>query len=322
MGYAARTRIDASAIPVIDIGALKDGAGRMRVAGEIRAASRDVGFLYIANHGIDEGLIADAHRLGLAFFRQDDEAKRAVAIDRNHRGWLRPGAAKMDDDVLPDLKESFVWGHDFPDSKRRKPLQGVNRWPASPPGFRAVMERYLAAASGVARHVLEGCALGLGLPADTFLAGASRPLSRASLAYYPPQPETLGPGVFGASPHTDFGVLTVLRQDAVGGLEVQGYDGDWLAAEPLEGTLVVNVGDLLARWSNGKLRSTPHRVINRSASERLSLVVAFDPAFETLIDPSVACGPGEDPLQEPIACGDYLVRRFSRAFTYDGPAAS
>ncbi len=321
MGYAAHREIDASVIPIIDIDPLRDGSAELRVAREIHEASRDVGFLYIRNHGIDAELIARAHRMGLAFFRQKDEIKQDVSISRDHRGYLRQGASKMDDDAIADLKESFVWGHDFPVSQRNRPLQGVNRWPASMPALRPLLERYLTSASDVARHVLRGCALGLGLSADAFLQTTSRPLSRASLTYYPPQPDTLGPEVFGVSPHTDFGVLTVLCQDEVGGLHVQDYEGEWIAAPPVPGTLVVNVGDLLERWSNGKLRSTPHRVINRSGRERLSIVVAFDPDFDTLIDPSVSCAHGEIPAHDPIACGDYLVSRMARAFSYDdGPS--
>ncbi len=120
-----------------------------------------------------------------------------------------------------------------------------------------------------------------GFAENAFLETASQPLSRASLTWYPPQPPNLGEDQFGVGPHTDFGVLTVLCQDAVGGLQVQDYNGDWVAAHPIPGTLVINVGDLLARWSNGRFRSTPHRVINASGRERLSLVLAFDPDFDT-----------------------------------------
>ena len=321
MGYAAHREINTSAIPIIDIGPLRDGSAELRVAREIHEASREVGFLYIRNHGIDAELIGKAYRMGLAFFHQSDEVKREVTISRDHRGYLRPGTSKMHDDATADLKESFVWGHDFPASPCNRPLQGGNQWPVSMPGLRPLLERYLLAASDVARHVLRGCALGLGLSAETFLQTTSRPLSRASLTYYPPQPDTLGPEVFGVSPHTDFGVLTVLRQDEVGGLQVQDYEGEWLAAPPVPETLVVNVGDLLERWSNSKLRSTPHRVINRSGRERLSIVLAFDPDFDTLIDPSVSCTSSETPGHDPIACGDYLVSRMARAFSYDdGPA--
>jgi len=316
MGYAAHKEIDVSHIPVIDIGPLRDGSGEAEVAQAIFEASRDVGFLYVSNHGIDEALIDEAHAAGLAFFRQDDEAKLAVSVNEDHRGFLRPGASKMYDDAKADLKESFIWGHDFAGAERDRPLQGANQWPESQPDLQSVLERYFEAAHGVAHQIMRACALGLGLPADSFIRTVSKPLSRASLTYYPPQPADLGPDVFGVAPHTDFGVLTVLRQDETGGLQVQDYAGDWVAAAPIPGTLVINVGDLLERWSNGKFRSTPHRVINSSGRERLSLVLAFDPDYDTMIDPTIACADGETPRHEPISCGDYLVWRFGKAFAY------
>ncbi|MGI9334692.1 MAG: 2OG-Fe(II) oxygenase family protein, partial [Gammaproteobacteria bacterium] len=104
--------------------------------------------------------------------------------------------------------------------------------------------------------------------------------------------------------------------DDIGGLELQLLDGDWVAVPPIPGTFVVNVGDLLERWSNGRYRSTPHRVINSSGRERLSLVLAYDPNFETLVDPSAFCAAGETPRDEPITCGDYLMWRFKKAFSY------
>ena len=120
-------------------------------------------------------------------------------------------------------------------------------------------------------------ALGLGLEETFFLRTASRPLSRASFAYYPAQPPELGEGQFGVGPHTDFGVLTVLCRDSVGGLQVQGIYGDWIEAPPIGDTLIVSVADLLARWTDDAYKSTPHRVLNSSGKERMSLVLAFDP---------------------------------------------
>ena len=141
-------------------------------------------------------------------------------------------------------------------------------------------------------------------------------MSRGSLQYYPPRPDDSAPDRFSLAPHTDFGVLTVLAQDSVGGLEIQGLDGEWLAAPPIPGTLVVNVGDLLGRWSNDTFRSTPHRVINSSGQERLSLVLAYDPNAETLVDSSLFATDEETSKYEPITCGDYLEWRFGKAFEY------
>ncbi|MEO0994439.1 MAG: 2OG-Fe(II) oxygenase family protein [Pseudomonadota bacterium] len=148
------------------------------------------------------------------------------------------------------------------------------------------------------------------------LADLRRPLSRCSFVYYPAQPPEAGVDQFGVGPHTDFGVLTVLAQDATGGLQVETADGAWVHAPPIPGTLVVNVGDLLARWTAGAYRSTPHRVVNRSGQERLSLVLAFDPDPETRIDPAEVFGTAPDGAEPAITCGDYLLWRFGRAFAY------
>jgi len=167
----------------------------------------------------------------------------------------------------------------------------------------------------VARCLLQGFALGLGLERQFFLRTSDQPMSRAAFTYYPPQDAALGQNQFGVAPHTDFGVLTVLCQDDVGGLQVQHADGTWFEAPPVPGSLVVNVGDLLARWTNGVYRSTPHRVVNSSGRERLSLVLAFDPDPQTLVDAGQVF-PGQAPASEPVTCGDYLQWRFGKAFDY------
>ena len=127
-----------------------------------------------------------------------------------------------------------------------------------------------------------------------------------------------GPGEtrFGVGPHTDFGCLTVLSQDDVGGLQVLDAGGDWVTAHPIRGTLVVNVGDLLARWSNDRFRSTPHRVINSSARPRYSLVLAFDPDAATVIDPADFLPAGESPRYPATTCGAYITERFDKSFSY------
>ena len=318
MAYARAARIDTDMIPIIDLAPLIDGSGAAETARRLHQASRDVGFIYVRNHGIPESLIEETRETALAFFRSGAENKADVAVTKKHRGFLGRGGAKMGDDQKADLKESFIWGYEdaagnIPDDH---PIRGANVWPADPPRMRDVAMAYFAAAHDVAHHLMRGFALGLDLEEDFFLRSIDRPISRASFVYYPPQPADLGEDQFGVGPHTDFGVLTVLCQDSVGGLQVQTLDGDWVAAPPIPGTLVVNVGDLLARWTGGAYRSTPHRVVNTSGRERLSLVLAYDPDPETIIDASDVFGPDHDAREAPITCGDYLVDRFARAFAY------
>ena len=224
----------------------------------------------------------------------------------------------MQNDAKPDLKESFIWGYQNDGGKTPDdhPLRGPNQWPAFMPELQEISMRYFGEVHAVAHHLMRGFALGLGLNEKFFLRSAAAPLSRASYVYYPQQPEEAGEDQFGVGPHTDFGVLTVLCQDSLGGLQVEDINGDWVQAPPIEGTLVVNVGDLLSRWTGGAYKSTPHRVVNSSGQERLSLVLAFDPDPSTMIDAREVHGPGHKPAEEAISCGDYLIWRFKKAFSY------
>ena len=315
----------AAAIPVVDIRALRDGCesrAAAAVAKSLRAASRDPGFIYISGHGIPDAVIDAARACALDFFRRGDADKSAVSISSKHRGWLRRGAAKMQDHLSADRKESFIWGfeNEAGDAPDDHPLRGANQWPAFMPQMRAAAMAYYHHAHRVATELMRGFAIGFGLPANFFLRRCSRPLSRASFVYYPPQDAQGDERAFGVGPHTDFGVLTELCQDAVGGLQVQNAHGEWLAAPPVADTLVVNVGDLLARWTDGACRSTPHRVINRSGKERLSLVLAFDPDPETRIDAREVFGADYQPREAAIRCGDYLLWRFGKAFAYRNEA--
>ena len=318
MTDATARPLDSATIPLIDIAPLRDGTGAQAVAEALHRASREVGFIYIRNHGMDPAVLGEARAEALAFFRAGEAQKRQVRISAAHRGWLGRGGAKMQDEARPDLKESFLWGYEAADTAELDdhPLRGANRWPDFRPALREKAMAYFQAAHEVAHVLMQGFALGLGKPADFFLHSSDRPLSRASFVYYPPQAADDGGEQFGVAPHTDFGVLTVLAQDDVGGLEVQNTAGQWVAAEPIEGSLIVNVGDLLARWTNDAYRSTPHRGVNTSGRERLSLVLAYDPEPQTLIDPRQVFGDAVETDYAPITCGDYLTWRFAKAFAY------
>ena len=230
--------IDAGEVPVIDIAPLRDGVDPAGVGAELTRAATEVGFLYVRNHGVDAALVERARHAGLEFFRLPEAVKREAATNRFHHGYLRPGSTKMYDDAKLDLKESFNWGMELdgvsgrdqePDAPPANPLLGPNEWPPAMPELKTSVYPYFEAASACAEDLLRGFALGAGLDAEHFIRLRDRPVSRGSLQYYPPQPDGAEQDQFGVAPHTDFGVLMVLCQDAVGGLEIRRRSGEWAA---------------------------------------------------------------------------------------------
>ena len=318
MAYARARAMSGAEVPVIDITALRDGSDAAGVGRKLAWAASEIGFIYASGHGVPQAVIDHARAAGLAFFRAPVERKRAVSTNAHHHGWLAPGETVMSDGARVDLKESFNFGLEIDGAApaTSNPLLGPNEWPAGMPELKAALLPWYAAASACAVDILRGFAIAAELPEHTFTARSQRPVSRGSLQYYPPQPEEMGEEQFGVAAHTDFGMLTVLAQDAVGGLQLQDLAGEWLAVPPIAGTLVINVGDLLARWSNERYRSTPHRVINASGRERLSLVLAYDPDFDTAVEPAMFTRDGEAPRHPATTVGEYLMWRFRKAFAY------
>jgi isopenicillin N synthase-like dioxygenase len=317
MTYDHVKTIDPNKVPIIDITPLRDGSNPEDVAKQLFKASTGLGFIYIKGHGIPDKQIKSLRADGLEFFRSQNVLKAEISVSSRHRGWLGYGGAKMKDDAKPDLKESFIWGYEG--NKKvidDHPVRGPNQWPSFLPSLKENASSYFREADTLAKNLLKGFALGLGLEENFFIKNSSQPLSRASLVYYPDQPKTLGENQFGVSAHTDFGVLTVLCQDSVGGLQIQDLEGEWFHAPPIEGTIIVNVADLLSRWTDGLYKSTPHRVVNQSGKERMSIVLAFDPNPETIIDSKHIFGNDHVRKNDPISCGDYLVWRFAKAFSY------
>ncbi len=315
-------------IPVIDVGALAgdDTAAIRRTAAAMRAASETAGFFCIANHGVAEALSAAAVRASRRFFALPLDRKRRSAVNALHRGYIEMGEARLDGDAETDRKESFVWGlelgPDDPDVAAGKPLIGPNRWPDDMPEMRPPVYAWFEAAGACARNVLKGLAVGLGLPAGYFAGRFAKPLARGSLVRYPPQPEGAGGRSFGTAAHTDYGGITLVWQDDTGGLEVENRAGEWVPVDPVPGALVVNIGDLMARWTNDVFASNRHRVINRSGGERYSMAVFFDPDYDTVIETLPTClAPGEAPRYPPVVCGEYIRGRFDAVFRYRTQAA-
>ncbi len=320
MAYAQAKQIDVSEIPIIDIAALVGGtAGAQHTVGrEMRAAAETIGFFYVKNHGIDQSVFDAVVREARAFFaRPIDDKQRFKPVDR-HRGFLSIGEAKMYETARVDLKESFIWGLDIPeddpDYRAGNRMYGPNRWPADQPGLRVACNGFFDATNHCGKLLLRAFASSLGIVDDYFTQRFAKPVTRCSAIYYPPQTPDAGVDQFGVAPHTDYGAVTFVYQTDVSGLEVYSKNREWVTAHPIPGTLVVNVGDLLARWTNDTFRSTPHRVVNRSGRERISLASFVDPDFDTLIKPVLQ--PGETARYEPVSCGDYILGRYDKSFAY------
>lgn len=197
-----------------------------------------------------------------------------------------------------------------------KPLVAVNQWPdVAYPRLRNDLIPYYDAICGVAHQVMSALARSLDRPADFFAQAYEKPLARGQLVYYPPSTATdEAEERFGVAAHTDFGVLTFLLQDMNGGLQVKLKSGEWVEAPPIPDTLVCNIGDLLARWSNDRFASTLHRVINRSGRARYSIPLFFDPHTDTVVDPRDLGVAEADCLYPPVKAGEHIAGRNKKSF--------
>ncbi len=308
-------------IPVIDIGPLRRGSPSdvPDVATRLGRACEDVGFFYIANHGVPQTLIDRAFDASGRFHAQPLAEKDQLTINAFHRGYIAAKSYALDSGLKPNLSESWVMMHEVAESDPRfgRPLQGPNQWPASLAGWRDTILEYNNALAAVGQALLPAFAAALGLPLTYFNDMFDRPTTFLRLLHYPPQPPDSPENQFGSAPHTDYGCITILSQDDVGGLHVRTRTGEWIAAPPIPGTFVVNLGDVMARWTNDRFVSTPHRVINRSGRERYSIPFFFDPGMDAVIECLSSCTkPGEPPKYEPITYGEYLLGRLNAHYAY------
>ena len=306
-------------IPVIDISPLASGdeTALQQVADELCSAASTVGFFYIENHSIPQAQIDDVFALSRSFFGASNEQKRSVGISPFHRGWLELGAARMFGSNEADMKESFVWGLDIAeddsDYRAGGRLLAPNRWPEFVPGMRETLMAYFHATQACGQQLLRAFAKGLDIAPDYFLQQVDKPVSRGSLIYYPPSSRATTAQV-GAGAHTDYGTLTLLYQDDAGGLEIRGRSREWVRATPIKGAFVINVGDLLARWSNDRFASTLHRVVHPPGQTRYSVAMFIDSNWDAVVAPVTAAD--ESARYEPVRCGDYIADRYDEAFAY------
>lgn len=310
-------------VPVVDLAPLVEGgAGGVRVvADQIDRHATEVGFFYVRHHGVSPELIDAVLAAARRFFALPDERKLDIRVNWLHRGFVNMGQAVLSKGARADLKESFVWGlelpeHD-PDVRAGKALMGPNRWPEGVPELRSAIEPYFRAVQACGLTLLRAFAVALDLPESFFTERYRKPLARGAVIHYPPLPPAMPDDQFGTSAHTDYGCVTLLWQDSMGGLEVRNKVGQWIPVPPIPGTFVINLGDFMGRWTNDRYASTPHRVVNRSGRERFSMPVFFDPDHETLVECLPSCqGPDNPPRYPVTTCGAYIKSRFDDVFVY------
>ncbi len=276
-------------LPVIDINPLVSGSGnKQAVAEQIRQACTTFGFFYISGHGVSGELQQRLEALSRQFFALPREEKMKIRMALGGRAWR--GYFPVGEELTsgkPDIKEGLYFGAELglehPKVRAEAPMHGANLFPQSMPAFRETVLEYLDAMTELGHRLMEGLALSLGLEASYFADRyTSDPLTLFRIFHYPAS-EYEG-DTWGVGEHTDYGVLTILKQDEAGGLQVKSQ-GRWIEAPPIGGTFVCNIGDMLDRMTKGYYRSNPHRVRNTSGRGRLSFPFFFDPNFDARIEP-------------------------------------
>ncbi|MEC3976119.1 isopenicillin N synthase family dioxygenase [Amycolatopsis sp. H20-H5] len=306
-------------VPLVDLAPWFEGTpeGRAAVAAQVDLALRDSGFLLITGHGVPAELRARTRELSRGFFALPEEAKRRYAVTVGGRGWLPPGVEANGyaegTETPPDLKESFSAGADTEtgDTEADAFWFQPNAWPAEVPALAAAASEYMDRMRALSDELLTVFAVALGLPEDHFTRHTGHPTYTFNINWYPPLTRVGAPeaGQFRIGPHTDFGTVTVLdRQAGVGGLQVCAADGRWEDAPFDPDAFTVNIGDLMARWTGDRWRSTRHRVLPPDASapeeDLVSLIFFYETDHDARIS-SLAPPLGHTRYPEVVAA-DYL----------------
>lgn len=311
-------------LPIIDLTPMRAGDElHKRALGEaMREACVRTGFFYVAGHGVPQALIDRVFAASKAFFDQPMADKQKVDKTRSaaNRGYELLGGQTLEPGAPPDLKEGFYIGEELAEDNPRVLAgafnMGPNQWPAGVPDFATVMMEYYGALLELSRQIMAALALSLDLPEDFFADFCEQPLATLRLLHYPPQPARPLPGEKGCGAHTDFGGITILLLDDKPGLQVWDATGDrWLDAAPIPDTFVVNLGDMIARWTNDRYRSTLHRVINTSGAERYSVPFFYSGAPQHEVRCLPGClGEGEQPKYAPVTVEQHLREMYRRTY--------
>jgi isopenicillin N synthase-like dioxygenase len=306
-----------SAIPVIDIGPYRAGLPNAResVAAELRHALEQVGFFVMVGHGVPQSLIDQTFSEARRFHDLPLAAKMALRMNEHNNGYMAMGRyAVWTSDVnandKPDLNEAFFCKReraaDDPLLRSGRRFVGANRWPEDLPDFRERVLAYTREMDALSRRVLPLCAVALGLPPDYFDTAFAESQFSFRLSHYPPVAAEVNQ--FGIAPHTDSNFMTFLAQTDVPGLQVRLPSGEWTDVPYIPGSYAVNSGDMMHRWSNGRVKSTPHRAVPPVGRHRYAIPFFLGPHIDTVIECLPTCqGPGNPPRFPPITYEAYLT---------------
>ena len=316
----------AAQIPVIDVGPAFAGepGALAQAAAVVRDACEQVGFFYALNHGVPEALIECAFAASRRFHALPLATKLGLRLNENNIGYLPldasvQGASTVHRATKPNRNESFFISHDrgpdHPDVVAGKTLRGRNQWPAEgiAPGMRGDMMAYFHALGAMCDRMLPIFAAALDMPADFFAPYfANEAHATARFLHYPPQ-EANDDNLFGQAPHTDNSFMTALARTDVPGLAVRLPSGEWFAPPVIPGTFLINLGNIMRRWSNDRFLATPHGVLNDSGSDRYSIAYLHSPNPDSVILPLPSCVSADNPAHYPPAVYRDLVLEFYRA---------
>lgn len=312
-------------IPVIDFSPFlsDDPEGKQAVAQAIYRACHEVGFMYLKNHGIPQAAIAQAFEQTQQFFALPLAEKQAIAWsnETSNRGYIGLERERLDETKPGDLKEAFNMGREVAAGALNNDQRAlvVNQWPAGHDDFKTTILEFFEVCGEAAERIFRAFAIALQMP-ETYIA--DRHESRGytlRLLHYPPMDILPKPGQIRAGAHSDYGTLTLLFQDDVGGLEVQLGDGEWIAAPSIPDAILINTGDLTQRWSNDVFRSTRHRVglpqPEKSGRDRYSIAFFCQPDADADIVCLPSCQSKDNPPRyAPIKSGDYLLSRLQATY--------
>jgi isopenicillin N synthase-like dioxygenase len=316
MNSPARTLDPFQSLPIVDVSSLMrgDSSGAEQTVQALRRAASEVGFLYVTGHGVPPERITALESVAREFFALPEATKLEYFIGRssNHRGYVPPGEEVFYSQTK-DSKEAFDLSRDLPEADygAASRLLGPNVWPREVPAFRAAVSAYYDQVFELGRVLLRGFARALELPGSYFDGFLHRPPSQLRLIHYGPSEP--GADTMGIGAHTDYECLTILHATSPG-LQVMNGAGQWVAAPPVPGAFVVNIGDLLEVWSNGVFVSTSHRVLPVTAA-RYSFPLFFTVDYETRVEPLPhLCQEGTH--YPPLVSGDHLLAQTMQSFRY------